>query len=282
MYTQKLNSVVAIAGFLAVVVLCARCTKPDKSDDFPKGDPPPVPGGFTNSSQVAATNLVGYWDFNGNLKDNVSGTNATGTNITYATGLKGQAMQGAVNAYAIATPSNAIKAMGAYTISWWTKSPLNANGIVGMVNFSDTRNFWGNLNTFFENGGTQDLMRFKAIFASNGSTFDFGVQEVTGRWNAWNHFALTYDGVSKFDVYINGTLATSGTRAGLGPIQFTNFEHIVFGTVHFMTTPSLTSGSTSQSWANFLTGQLDEVRIYNKGLTSIEVSALTTLEKQGR
>ncbi len=270
------------SALLLSLLLFTQCTKPNTDDDFPKGDPPPVAGGFVNSSEVSPSNLVGYWNFDGTLKDNVSGTSAVGTNISFTKGIKGQAMQGAIGGYAIATPSEAVKTIGSYTISWWTNSPLNTNGIVGMVNFSDTQGFWGNLNTFFENGGNPDKMRFKAIFASGGSTFDFGVQEVVGRWNAWNHFALTYDGIDKFTIYINGTVAASGTRPGLGPIKFTNFGHIVFGTVHFMTSPSLTSGSTNQDWASYLTGQLDEVRIYNEALTATEVSALTILEKQGR
>ena len=268
--------------FVFVSSLFTLCTKPNTNDDVIKGDPPPVPGGFVNSSEVGAANLVGYWDFNGNLKDNVSGANAVGTNISYATGIKGQAMQGAINGYALATPSAAIKNMGTYTVSWWTKSASNKDGVVGMVNFSDAQNFWGNLNTFFENNGTEQLMRFKTIFASNGSSFDFGVQEVNGRWDAWNHFVVTYDGIDKFVIYINGAPVATGTRTGLGPIKFTNFNQIVFGTVHFMTTPSQTSSSGAQSWASFLTGQLDEVRIYNKALNATEVSALTVLEKQGR
>lgn len=276
------KTAVAVAALFTLGAFCTQCTKPNMSDDVVKGDPPPVPGGYTNSSQVAPTNLVGYWDFNGSLKDNVSGAAATGTNITYNTGIKGQAMQGAINAYAIATPSNAIKSMGAFTISYWVNSPLNDNGIAGMVNFSETTGFWGNINTFFENGGNSNLMRFKALYSSGGTVFDLGVQDITGRWNAWNHFTLTYDGAGNFENYLNGVSIKSLNRPGMGAFQFTNFGHIVFGTVHFMTTPSLTSGSTSQPWASFLTGRLDEVRIYNKALTAIEVNALTTLEKQGR
>ncbi len=125
-------------------------------------------------------------------------------------------------------------------------------------------------------------MRFKALYSSGGTVFDLGVQNINNRWNLWNHFTLTYDGAGNFEVFLNGVSIKSLNRPGMGAFQFTNFGHIVFGTVHFMTTPSLTSGSTSQPWANFLTGLLDEVRIFNRALTGIEVSALSTLEKQGR
>ncbi|RYY94871.1 MAG: LamG domain-containing protein [Chitinophagaceae bacterium] len=266
----------------ALLLCLGACTKVKKDDDFNPGAPPSVPGGFVNSSEVAASALVGYWGFNGNYDEQVSGMTATPTGTSFGPGIKGQALQGGINAYALATPSDAVKNLGAYTVSWWMNGANNPNGIAGMVNFADANNFWGNLNTFFENGGNDNLMRFKAIFASNGVTWDFGVQELTGRWNMWNQFILTYDGVDKFVIYANGQQIATGTRANLGPIHFANFTKIVFGTVHFMTTPSLTSGSGNQPWASYFTGLLDEVRIYNRALTSQEAGALFTLEKQGR
>ena len=49
-----------------------------------------------------------------------------------------------------------------------------------------------------------------------------------------------------------------------------------------MTTPSQTSGASAQSWASFLTGQLDEVRVYDKALTPEEVNALVVLQGKGK
>jgi hypothetical protein len=42
------------------------------------------------------------------------------------------------------------------------------------------------------------------------------------------------------------------------------------------------TGASTDSWQGNLTGQLDEVRIYNKALTDAEISALYQLEKAGR
>jgi hypothetical protein len=280
MQTNFKNIMIA-ASAISIIAFVASCTKADYGDDFVKGDPPPVPGGFVNSADVASGNLVGHWAFNGDLKDAVSSTNAVGTNTSFGTGVKGQAMRGALNGYALAVPSNAVKTMTSYTISWWVNSPLNV-GATGLVSFANSTNFWGNFNSFFENGGTSDLMRFKVLIDHTGTVFDLGIQEQTGRWNAWSHFAVTYDGVDKFVVYLNGNPAATVTRAGLGPAVFTNFSHIVFGTFHFMTNPSLTSGSGAQGWAGYLTGMLDEVRIYNKALSALEVKAIQILERQGR
>jgi hypothetical protein len=57
---------------------------------------------------------------------------------------------------------------------------------------------------------------------------------------------------------------------------------MVFGTVQFMTTPSLTTTHGAEPWASFLTGQLDEVRVYNKALTEAEVQALIVLQGKGK
>ena len=54
---------------VATIFMVASCTKVETDDDFTKGDPPPVAGGFTNSSEVAPTNLVAHFPFEGNNND---------------------------------------------------------------------------------------------------------------------------------------------------------------------------------------------------------------------
>ena len=83
MNKQYKHNLPVIVFALLLVSTFTACTKPELGDDFEKGDPPEVPGGFVNSSEVATANLVGYWDFNGNLNDAVSGTAADGTNISF-------------------------------------------------------------------------------------------------------------------------------------------------------------------------------------------------------
>lgn len=266
---------------LAAGVAVTSCTKADYGDDFLKGDAPPVAGGYTNSREVASANLVGYWGFNGSLIDSVSGTAGTGSGNTYSAGLKGLAYQGGTNAYATATPSNAIKTMTSYTLSLWVNTAQNT-AATGLVSLGDAQNFWGNINIFFENGGTATLARFKAIFEDNGNVYDNGIQDVQNGFGRWTQYIITYDGAGSFKSYVNGTVAATKTIAGAGPIRFTNVGPIVFGTLHFMTNPSSTTGSTAQGWAGYLSGKLDEVRIYNKALTATEITALAILEKQGR
>lgn len=261
------------------------CTKADQDDTFPAGDVPPTAGGFTASSQIAKANLVAFWNFNGNVTDSVSSTAGANAGMTFSAGLKGQALTGnpdaTKKAYATAPASAAVKAMTQYTVSCWVNTAQNT-GATGVVSLGDTQNFWGNINIFFENGGTATLARFKTIYNDNGATRDNNIQDVENGFNNWTQYVITYDGAGSFKSYVNGSLARTNTVAGMGAIRFTNVGPIVFGALHFMTVPSSTAGSPGEGWAGYLPGKLDEVRIYNKALTAIEISALSILERQGR
>jgi len=92
----------------------------------------------------------------------------------------------------------------------------------------------------------------------------------------WTHHALTFDGTAlEFKYYINGApVATKAAGWAEPPLTFASSGPMVFGTVHFQTDPSLTSGSGTQPWASYLTGELDEIRIFNKALSPAQVQAL--------
>ncbi|HMI03296.1 MAG TPA: LamG domain-containing protein [Pedobacter sp.] len=277
---------IGFAGIIIGTTLLYSCTKNDNGDDFPPGDVPPTAGGFTASSQIAPTNLIAYWNFNAdNLLDSVSNTVGTNSGMTFTAGLKGKALNGnpdaAKKAYATAVASPAVRAMTQYTISCWVNSPQNT-GATGIFSLGDTKGFWANINMFFENGGTTTNAPFKTIFADNGATYDTGVPLVSNGFNNWVSYIATYDGAGTFKSYINGSQVGSNTVTGIGAIRFLNIGPVVFGALHFMTVPSSTTGSSGEGWAGYLPGKIDEVRIYNKALTSIEVSALSTLERQGR
>lgn len=283
MKSKYLN--IGFAGIIIGGTLLFSCTKKD-NDVFPPGDVPPTAGGYTASSQIAPTNLVAYWNFNAdNLLDSVSNTIGTNAGMTFTAGLKGKALTGnpdaTKKAYATAIASPAIRAMKQYTISCWVNSPQNT-GATGLFSLGDTQAFWGNINMFFENGGTTTAARLKTIFKDNGREFDTGVPTINNGFNNWVSYINTYDGAGTFKSYVNGTLVGSNTQAGLTDIRFTNIGPIVFGALHFMTVPSSTTGATAQDWAGYLPGKLDEIRVYNRALTNIEVSALSILERQGR
>lgn len=284
MKSRYLN--ISFAGIIIGSTLLCSCVKNKNDDYFPPGDIPKTAGGYSAASQIAPTNLIAYWNFNADsMLDSVSKTTGTNAGMTFTAGIKGKALTGnpdaSKKAYATAVASPAVRAMTQYTVSFWVNTPQNT-GATGIIGLGDTQGFWGNINVFFENGGTTTLARFKTIYSDNGVTRDNNIQDVQNGFNNWVQYVITYDGAGNFSSYVNGSLARTTTVAGMGAIRFTNIGPIVFGALHFMTVPSSTTGSPGEGWAGYLPGKMDEVRIYNKALTPIEVSALSTLERQGR
>ncbi|MBD1385677.1 LamG domain-containing protein [Mucilaginibacter rigui] len=240
--------------------------------------------GYTAASQVAKENLVAYWAFDGGLVDSVSNTSGTATGTTFATGIKRDAMQGALNSYVITAPSSDVTNLKSFTLTEWINTPPPSVGIIPIFSLANKTGFWGNIEFFFENGSTNDngLLRFHLF---NGT--DDKALEVNGVKNLFNKFvniAFSYDATtSNCKIYVNGSRIFSGAFPGVtGPLNFKDQGNIVFGAPQFMTTPSQTSSHGAEGWASFMPGKLDEVRIYNKALSDIEVGSIAKLEGRGK
>lgn len=246
--------------------------------------PPLNIGGYTSVKQIATANLVGYWSFNGNLIDSVSGTAGTATGSTFTAGFEGQALQGALNSYVLATPSDAIKGLQSFTSTLWVNTPPPSTGIIGFLSLANTANFWGNIDMFFENGSTNTNGKVRIHITKGTSDYTYAVDNVQNLFGSWVNIAFSYDATtSKCTLYVNGSSVSSGTINGLtGPLNFTSVGKLVFGCVQFQTNPSQTTATGSQPWASYLTGTLDEVRIYNKALAASDISAIVALQAKGK
>jgi len=73
--------------------------------------------------------------------------------------------------------------------------------------------------------------------------------------NAWSHLAMTFDGTT-MRLYVNGTQVA--TRAASGSARSS-------------TAPLRFGGNTV--WAEWFTGRLDELRVYDRVLTAADVQA---------
>ncbi|WP_026768174.1 LamG-like jellyroll fold domain-containing protein [Asinibacterium sp. OR53] len=240
-------------------------------------------GGYTSAKSIAPGNLVGYWSFDNNVTDSVTNTAGTNVGVGFVNGIKGAAMQGGVNKYVLFNPGSGIQNLQSFTVTSWVNSPQNTNGIAGILDIANTNSFWGNLTIFFENGGTATNANLKVHVNNNGKDAWLGNYNITNAWNVWMNIAVSYDAASStFKVFVNGSKIATQVVANFGPLQFQNATKMVFGTVQFQTTPSLTSATSSQPWASFMTGQLDEVRIYNKALAESDINALVKLEGRGK
>ena len=300
---KKYNYLITAAFFMLTSLLFSACNKADRGDDFMVGAPPPVDGGFVNSKEIAASNLIGYWAFNGSMIDSVTNTAAVNQGATFTTGKKGQAYQGSSTAFATFNPGAKLQNLKSYTIAFWINSPVNT-GAIGIFTLARTDDFWGSLDIYQDNGGSADKAVFKVHMYN--STVPWGGQFTDTRvnFNTWLHLTATYNAAtSVFNIYQNGSALGVNSAANpantVGPtlrgsdpgappatpygnLNFINATKMAFGAFQFQTSPSLTNSASSQGWATNFAGKLDEFRIYDRALTGQEVSALYQLEKQGR
>jgi len=275
---------------VALLIHSSACTKAKYDDDYTKGDPPPIAGGYVNSREVAKADLVAYWAFDDGYVDSVGGLTGTNSGTSFVRGQKGDAMQvGGSNYFVFDNPGTVIPALNAFSISFWMKTPINTSFGYGIFSLNNPTDFWGSLDVYIDNGSTSDSAWFKVHFnnANAVNSGQFLAVKIGNPWDKWVHMVATYDNSGNFVVYQNGspvytTLIKDANGVAFPTLKFPGPTKMVIGTWQFQTVPSLTSGATSQPWAGSFGGALDEFRIYKRALNALEVSALFKLEKQGR
>jgi hypothetical protein len=283
---RNIRAVVLFIGMAAGLMITSSCLK--KANVYAPKKPIQPVNGFYSSDAVDAANLVAYWPFSGDLTDSLSKTAGVATGTSFGTGVEGKGLQGANNGYVVTNVPAAVQAVHSFTVTTWVNMPENVNGAVGILDIANTQNFWGNLDIFFDNGATATTGVLKVHVwnksgSSTGSDAWEGGYTVTNPWSNWIHIAVTYnDETSTVTVYYNGAVAGTNTATGFAPLDWSQAKQMVFGTLQFQTNPSLTSNTGSQSWASFMTGVMDQVRIYNTALSTNDIGAIYGLEKLGR
>ena len=295
------NIVPAAMVLMALGLLGTGCTKADYSDDFTKGDAPPVAGGFTNSSEVAPASLVAHFPFDNNISDAknaVTGGLASGA-TSFSTGIKGQAYQGSSTGFIGYANPGPIATLTSFTISMWINTSRHDGGAQGLFMLAkQDGSFWGNFFLMIEgqNPANAENMFMKLHFEKNNALFVEHWMEPNGdfraadMYDAWRHIAWTYDAAtSKVSWFINGQKKAlppgsderkaDGNGTPLGALNFKDATKFVIG--GFMGNLGAPFNS-AEPWMLKYTGKLDEFRIYNKALTETEISAIQVLERQGR
>ena len=300
MQTNFKNILLAASIASVIAVVGTSCTKADYGDDFIKGDPPPVAGGFVNSSEIAPANLVAHFPFENNVTDAKGGVTggATSGTTSFIAGRKGQAYKGSTNGFIGYSNPGPIATLTSFTTALWVNTAKHDGGAQGVFTLAkQDGSFWGNFFLMIEgNNSTSNRMFMKLHFEKNTVPFvehwiePFGDFRPDDMYGAWRHIAWTYDAAtSKVGFFINGAKRTlppgadtriadpSGTP--LGALSFKNpTKFIIGGMQNHLGAPF----NAPEVWMLNYTGALDEFRIWNKALSETEISALVTLERQGR
>lgn len=254
---------------------CFQDMEQNPSFDYPE-EPEPLP----------YSDLKMFFPFEDNADDlSLYEATTTGSKFSFTDGVKGKAYQGGKGSYLLIDPNK--KALGgeanlvdsltyleSFTISFWINSKRN-EGACGIFTISNTKHFWGNLDVFLENTGSETEAFFKihmlnARAPEEDAEYDerWVEQRIENVFGEWSHIVFRYDGEkSIFDVFHNGEKINSHELKDYGSFKFKNMGPCVIGALQFMTEPSLTSATGLQDWASYYSGALDQFRFYNKALS---------------
>lgn len=265
-------------------IIFTSCSKDDDNDNGNKVDP----------STIATANLVAYFPFDNNANDQVGNlTPAQQPGVTYVTGRRGKAYQGAANAhlrYNLPTNSK-LKTLGSYSIAMWLKSPkVDGTPVPKIIEIGKSDDlYWGNLTLMIERltEPGADSLFFKLHFKKVGAEWEgqwIELKKSVFQTNKWMHLVFQYDGTtSKFMVYLNGAKiefpASTENRFAdpnqtpLGNLNFVNADVLNIGAWR-----PKTDNQATDEWMGWFMGNLDELRIYDKALSATEVKALYDAE----
>ncbi|MEO8237898.1 MAG: LamG domain-containing protein [Flavobacterium sp.] len=299
---MKKNKSIFLLSFVLALTLFVSCE--DSIDKVNSPIPYESIGGYENSDDVAAAHLVSKFSFDGNITDSKNNiTDGTATNVTYESGIKGDAYKGSVSSFiAYNTVANPVINLKSITVSMWIKTEPHTGGAQSLFMLPKKTDFWGNIFTLIEGTGPATTMLMKNHIQKDvtpsipwsGQFIEHGGANVLNNmFGAWKHVIWTYNGTSStYSMYIDGQKldlpasiakryasdpATGGTGFGdLASSEVSKF--IIGGYQQHLGAP----WGSPDGWMLNYTGSMDEFRIYDAALTDNEAVALYKLEKDKR
>jgi len=206
---------------------------------------------FSVNFAANKTNLKGFWRFDENTGTSARDSSTTanhGTivNATYVNGQYGKALSfNGTTAYVSIPDNAAIKPTTALSIAFWVYNPGAAfSQIIHRQDFGAKKGYSVSIDA-------TNQISFNLGDGTAFTTAYGGVNSVP--INTWTHFVCTWSGSGVATIYKNGALL-SVSSTFTGPISY------AAGDLHI--------GKNSLYAGEYFTGYIDEVRIYNTGLTA--------------
>jgi hypothetical protein len=202
-------------------------------------------------------NGVALYQLNGDATDVSGNYDGTASNVTYGTGVFGQA--GVFNGSSSKITITNFQALSTFSVSMWIKASSQGQDKVILSPYNGSSLDANTLAVL--NGGTQILI-FTNSFPNN---FSISASDTSALFNNnWNNLTYTVDTASNsLKIYINGVEKTT-TRVGTTLPQL--FSNIKLGV------------RWDDYSLQFFNGSIDQVRIFDTALTPLEIEALYTEE----
>lgn len=285
----KLNRALLYVMLLAGVAVTSCKDDDDDGNNNGKIDP----------NTIATANLVAHFPFENSGEDVVTDLMpAEQPGVAYVNGQRGMAYQGGAGAHFLydLPAASKLRDLKGFTVAMWFYGPPALNGVdavPGIIQLNGTSDpVWGNLMLTQDRMAPEvDSLNIKMVFHKEGVTWNnqfvgFSKPEFTE--NLWIHLVFAYNNSSsKYMVYVNGEPLDleagitdrwaeppeASPRPPLGDLVFADVTQFVIGGWHAKVT-----GLMNEVWMGNFTGQMDELRLYDKGLTAAEVQSLFEAE----
>jgi hypothetical protein len=285
--------------FLALIVLFVSSCKKDGN---PNNLPPVTAGdyagkidGYNSSDDIFPQNLIAHWTFDDTKNEIKSGTapTASANDAFVAGGIRGKALSLNSGYLLFANQFQKFKTdtLQSWSISLWFKVLNNQNTInkrTMVFQLARPGIFNGNINFVLNTNGfpasNTSKLRIQPTFSTVGGGTQDNLNNVLDNTDLtqWVHIVLTYDfSTGVFNNFMNAVKVGNFPNRGTGNSSFKSYEpsQVIIGS-NYNGIPGM-SVSSDVSFAP-MTGQLDEIRFYNRVLPDAHIKALNNLGKAGK
>ncbi|TWI83900.1 concanavalin A-like lectin/glucanase superfamily protein [Lacibacter cauensis] len=286
-----------VAGALLLTVTALSCKPDGNPNNLPSVNPADYAGkidGFNSSDEIFPDNLIAYWSFDDTKNELKSGT-APGSSAgdSYVTdAVRGKSLSLTAGYLYFPTQFQKFKTdtIKSWSISTWIKIRNNGSKRTMLFQLARPGVFTGNinfaLNTQSYNAANDSVLRIQPTFATvSGGTQDnvnSGAGQDKVSLNSWVHVILTYEYTTGvFNIWMNGVKVGNFPNRGTGNNSFKSYEpsEVIIGS-NYNGIP----GKSVSSDVTFapMTGQVDELRIFNRTLPDAFIKALYNLGKANK
>ncbi|MEZ0608142.1 hypothetical protein ACAW74_06490 [Fibrella sp. WM1] len=292
----------AIAALLAGATLVSSCKKEETATL-------PAIGGYNASNDIAPSNLLANWTFEGSPNERISGTAPANTygSVNYVTGASGSGQALNLTTGAVVYPAiaklNTADALASYTISLWVNVKNNKQFFTSFFGLFPTasKEAFGNLSAgaetaWFAPNAAADTLVLKANYKSLMADGNFNGQDnrpdprastpvgVFKGAGVWSHFVIRFDpNTHLLEIFGNGKSIGAYNNRGVNTVALNMLVpcQAVIGSlassdIGFTQAGPLPAYTTKGTFA------IDNIRVYNTPLKDADISALYQLEAVGR
>ncbi len=282
-------------ALMAVPVLFS-CRKDGNPNNLPDVNPADYAGtidGYTKTEEVYPKNLIAYWSFDDTKAETLSNTapGSSANDAFVAGGVRGKALQLTSGHLYFPTQFAKFKtdSLKSWTISVWVKILNNGSKRTMLFQLSRPGSLTGNinfaLNTQSFPASNTTTLRIQPTFATLGGgtqdNLNNSLSPAIGL-SKWTHIVLTYEATTGvFNIWGDAVKIGGYPNRGVGNNVFKSYEpsEVIIG-ANYNSVPGK-AVNTDASFAA-MTGQIDELRIWNRSLPDAQIRALFNLGNAGK